>query len=535
MNLGYDEEIVKKDQSGKILAFVIGGIVILVFVLIALLMYMSSIKKSGFKFYVDSEEKSLTASMFKMEDEELYINISEIAKVLGYEVNNGEYKKYNEDVNSCYVMNAYEVAGFKANSTNVYKVVREYDEYEYFKLKQKTKIIDGKLYTTSEGVELAFNTKFEYNTEKNYVSINTLDNLINTYASKLNNTVITSDKMSFSNKKAIKYGMVLVNNTDNLFGVKKINGENILGTKYSELQFLESSKDFIVTTPEGKQGIISLNNGVSIEPQYEEIKQLDIDYDLYIVKLDGKYGVINRAKGARYVIWPQYDAIGIDGEKFKNEDFSNPYIFYDNCIPVKVTSGDKKEVWTIFDKEGKNITNTTYDGLGFIKGTSKQVQGNNVLLVPEREGIIVYKDGFYGLINSTGRLLLPIQLKEVYTVTSNGKTSYYMVYGEDNKTENMLDFLTKVYGAVTPKTESTTTNTGNNENNNNTQNNNSNDTNQNNTTNNENQANNAVQNNNNTKDQANNTNNQNSAVQNNNANEQNNVVQPNIRQIDVVN
>ena len=226
---------------------------------------------------------------------------------------------------------------------------------------------------------------------------------------------------------------------------------------------MESSQDFIVTTPENKQGIISTTGGVNIEPQYDEIKQLDVEYNLYLIKIDEKYGVINRTKAARYVIWPQYDGIGVDSNTFKNEEISNPYILYDNCIPVKQIGADKKEVWTIFDKNGKNLTNNTYDGLGYIKGTSKNTQGNNILLIPEKEGIIVCKDGLYGIVNSSGKTLIKTQLKEIYSVSSNGKTTYYMVYGENNKTENIIDILDRAYGTQTNSTTKENTNNSNNE------------------------------------------------------------------------
>lgn len=93
---------------------------------------------------------------------------------------------------------------------------------------------------------------------------------------------------------------------------------------------------------------------------------------------------------------------------------------------------------------------------GYIEGTSKVAKGNNVLIIPEREGIIVYKDGLYGVINSSGRTLLPIQLKKVYVETNNGKNNYYMVYGDDNKTENILDYLNRTIGGTISTNSNTT-------------------------------------------------------------------------------
>ena len=83
----------------------------------------------------------------------------------------------------------------------MYKVVKEYDEHEDFTIKTKVKSINGKLYTTSEGIDLLFNTKFINDQEKNYMSVYTLDEIVNRYASSLKNTVITSKEMTFANKK----------------------------------------------------------------------------------------------------------------------------------------------------------------------------------------------------------------------------------------------------------------------------------------------------------------------------------------------
>ncbi|CDA16681.1 unknown [Clostridium sp. CAG:571] len=95
---------------------------------------------------------------------------------------------------------------------------------------------------------------------------------------------------------------------------------------------------------------------------------------------------------------------------------------------------------------------------GYVEGTSKLAKGNNLLVIPDREGIIVYKDGLYGVISSSGRTLLPIQLKKVYRELVNGKSTYYMVYGDDNKTENILEFWNKTIGTVSNKDNTTVTN-----------------------------------------------------------------------------
>ncbi|MBO5004031.1 MAG: hypothetical protein J6D03_02015 [Clostridia bacterium] len=265
MNLIDNEEKKNKEQNTKLLKIIIIAIVVLVLILVAVLSYSMYLQSKEFKFIVDDKYSSVPSNLFIFEDEDVYVSIKDMADVLGYEYNKGEYNKFNEDSNQCFIQDkvtaekvGYEVAGFQANSEKVYKVVREFDEYEYYTLKKKVKSINGKLYTTPEGIELGFNTKFIYNKQKNQIAVYTLDNIVSKYANSLGNTVITSENMSFSNKKALKYGWILVQNSSGLYGVNEIStGDSLLGTKYSSLRFMESSQDFIVTTPEKKQGIMS--------------------------------------------------------------------------------------------------------------------------------------------------------------------------------------------------------------------------------------------------------------------------------------
>lgn len=366
MNLIDNEEKKSKEQNTKLLKIIIIAIVVLVLILVAVLSYSMYLQSKQFRFLINDRKTSIPSDLLVYEDNTLYISIKDMASLLDFEYNNGEYKKFDEDVTKGYVEDktGFEAAGFEANSEKMYKVVKEYDEHEDFTIKTKVKSINGKFYTTSEGIDLLFNTKFINDQEKNYMSVYTLDEIVNRYASSLKNTVITSKEMTFANKKALKYGLILVQNAEGLYGVNSTeNNESVIGTRYTEMRFLESTQDFIVTTKEKKQGIKSARGSTDIDPAYDEIKQLDTNYNLYIIKVGEKYGVINRTKGAKYVIYPQYDSIGIDTTNFENDEISNQYILFDNCIPVKQITDTKVDKWTIYDKDGKNITNTTYDGL----------------------------------------------------------------------------------------------------------------------------------------------------------------------------
>lgn len=447
MNL-IDHELDKqKEKNKKTIMIIVIAIFILILIGVTLLSYLSYLKSKQFKFIIDGKTQSFSSDLFYFdEDGEIYISIKDLTNVfcnnkIVVEYNNGNYKGYNEDITECHVEGSYEVAGYKVDSEEIYKVVLEDNSYEYYTIDKPVKSINGKLYTTERGIEIGFNVMFSYDKKSNSVKMYTLDTLVNQYSKQLNNTVIISEEMSFVNKKALKYDMIIIKNSNNEYGVQKISsGETIIGTKYSSLKFIESTQDFIVTTPENKQGIISTSGAQNIEPQYTEIKQLDSELKLYLIKNNkGKYGVYNR-KMQKTIIYPEYDAIGINQSQFENDDIDNPYILYNSCIPCKkIEEGIEK--WELLDTDGNKITQQTFDSLGYVKGNSKTAKGNNLLLITEIEGIIVYNDAMYGIINSSGKTLVPIVLQQVYSESSAGENTYYMVY--NNQTYNILETLNK--------------------------------------------------------------------------------------------
>lgn len=64
---------------------------------------------------------------------------------------------------------------------------------------------------------------------------------------------------------------------------------------------------------------------------------------------------------------------------------------------------------------------------------------NNLLLIPEYEGIVVKKDDYYGLINLSGQTLIPIVVTNMYSITNSNKNTYYLTYQEN--TMNVIEYL----------------------------------------------------------------------------------------------
>lgn len=448
MNLiqdGYND----KKQSNSIITVIIVIIVILAIVAILLGALVSSLRSKTFKFYVDTKAQKVTEDVFLEIDGVRYINVKTIANAVNYEYNNGEYNNpYQEDKTKCYVKCDNEIASFIAGSNRMYKVVSQEKDttseqnnteksnfskntnIEYFELDNEIKVVGDEIFATEQAISIGFNIYFNYEKANNKVEILTLPYLVNTYAKK--DGIALDENTEFSNKKLLLYDMALTKNSSGEFGVSKLStGETVLGTKYANIKFIESSMNFIVTTEDGKQGISSTTE-TKIVPQYDELKQLDPNLDLYIVKNANKYGVINGED--EIIIHIEYDQIGMDISDFVNNNIENQYILYEKYIPVK-----RDGKWGLMNLNGKISLLLEYDSFGCKKGTSLTKTENNLLLVPDVEGLVVYKNGYYGLVTPKGTKIVPISLTEMYKVTNAGVNTYYMTYNEQKI--NILDWV----------------------------------------------------------------------------------------------
>lgn len=484
MNLIRDNYNEKK-QNNSIITIIIVIMVILAIVAGLLIIIVSSLKSKRFKFYVDNTSQAVSEQVFTEVDGVRYVNVKTIANLVGYEYNNGEYNNpYQEDKTKCYVKSDNEIASFISGSNRMYKVVLEtaatnttgtdkttnsqtttttgttqttgtpitttsktnINNTEYYELSNEVKIINGEIFASEQAISIGFNIYFNYDKQKNTVSIFTLPYLVKLYANQ--ESVVLDDKCEFSNQKLLLYDMVLIKNSTGEYGVNKIStGEAVLGTKYAAIKFIESSMNFIVTTDDGKQGISSMSE-TKIAPQYDELKQLDKDLDLYLVKNDNKYGVISGED--EIIVYIEYDQIGLNTSQFVNNDIENQYIIYDKYIPAQ-----RDGKWGLLNINGKVSLPLEYDSLGCTKGTSITKTENNLLIVPDVQGIVVCKNGLYGLMTPNGSKLVPTSLTEMYKVTNSGVNTYYMTYNEQKI--NVIDWVKAKANTTTTSSISTTT------------------------------------------------------------------------------
>ncbi len=458
----------QQEKNKKTKRIMIGITIVIVFLLIISIVLLGMIyylRQSEFKFYVDGKTAKYTDDLFVFEGDTVYVSIKDIAPIVGYQYYNGGYKQYTEDNTKCYVESQEEVCTLEMDSTTIYKTPPEQIDYEYYTLENPVKFMNGKLYITSEGLSIACNLKFYYESNKNQVTIYTLPYYANYYMTNYKEAAITEN---FKNQKALLYDLLVIQNTDNTeqsysknirYGIYHIeeNGmKEIVGTKYTDIEFIESTQEFIVKTTENQVGIITATGATKVQPQYDSLKQIDKDLNLYLATSNNKKGVIE--KNGKILIYLEYDEIGIDTTKFQDDDIKNPYILYNNAIPVK-----QNDKWGMYDIKGNLILPIEYDGFGCIANDRTK---SSTLLIPEVNAIVISKiydiakQGkvtYYGIVDLHGKQLMGAGLQSVYSVTNNGIQEYTMVY--NNTSYDAIESILK-NDLITRNTVQTETNSG---------------------------------------------------------------------------
>lgn len=424
MNLIENEEMNKKSKNTKTLMI---AIVVLIIFLVGVSCYLvyviNDIQRNTLKLNLDNKATNFDEDLFVIDNGKLYIAIKKFGELMGYTSYNGDYKnrRYSENTSDCYISSPNEIASYSLNSNEIYKKVSTNEDYEYFELDEPVKLINGELYVIEEGMEIGTNSLIEYEEAENQITIFSLDYLITFYSSRFPNATFIEEDSDFNNKKALRYGMVVVQNEEEHYGVYTTDGRERIGAKYTGITFKEDSQEFTVTTDEGMMGILSYDGSTKIEPNYTEIKQISKDLNYYLVNNNERYGVINH--NGNIVIHLEYDKIGIDESRFNSNGIDNPYILFDNCIPVQ-----QNEQWGLFDINGNVILPVEYDQIGCVNGTQANEIGTNVVVIPQYEAIVVGKDELYGIVSSSGDEYVQMILNSVYSQRIGGEDKYFMTF-----------------------------------------------------------------------------------------------------------
>ena len=380
----------KKANSSKIL---LGIIACVVFIIILLIVMILLIQMNVTRLIINGQEKVDydIAKLISDVNGEIYIDIEEFSKLVGYEFHKGEYKSFSNEEDKCYVAGKYETTTFYLNENKINKMPLDSnlnEDYKEHLIESPVKMINNKMYAIKEAIEIAFNTSVAIN--ENSVSIITLDYLVqkdNANVIKWGYSDITAQ--SFENQKALLYDRLIVKKEDGLYKIiNRQNTKEIVPNKYSDIQFSESEQQFFVTNSLGKVGIFDINGNIKIQPVYDSIFVFDKEQELYIIEKDKKYGILKN--GDMEIITPKYDAIGCN-------------------------------LTTIEINESPKIVNP-------------------VITIEECNGIVVKKDEKYGVIDIEENIIVPIQVDSIYSIKNEeNELEYFMIYnGEELNIIKML-------------------------------------------------------------------------------------------------
>ena len=448
----YNENKQKNTKKRTILAAIIICIIIMV-ICGVIIFYLNIAEENRFKMIVDGKEVSLNETfLIKDESGNNYINIKELAAYTGYKYTQGDYIEVNENKDSCYLENNYEIVTFKAEENNFFKYIKnkgssisdsEQDENvpqtstniyvvkskdgtkEDFTTNLPVKIINEKLYIPMDNIYLACNARITL-TEKR-LEIYSLDYLVKYGQGVASKQGYSKISATYENLRAIANNMLILGN-DNEYGVMSLtDGKLILSVRYDDIQYVQNENKFYVYV-DSKVGIMDEEGNTIISPkEYELIETFDKEKDLYLVKKEGKFGIINSS--GEVILHTDFDAIGInDIDSYKTNELENKNIWHDKIIAVK-----KGTKYGLYNIENKNlISEFIYDGFGYKTKTTDTLGEESVLIVPTEtgvEGIVLNIEGLYGIYDVNLKSeVIPCLCTRIYSITNNGVTNYYMEF-----------------------------------------------------------------------------------------------------------
>lgn len=440
----------KKDNSKKIARIILIFIALIIIAIISVLGVLMYIKNKELKLYIDGNVNDKVKNMMEVDnDGTVYFPVKDIASYLGYQSYNGEYTDKSEDANKCYVQNDNEIANFVLNSNKIYKLALENSDgnYNYYYANKPVKAINGKLYISSDALANAFNLSFTYDTDSNRVYIYTMPYLIESYSAKVLDYGYDSISDNFINQKAVLNSMLVVTkNQGKSYAVIDLKGNAIIEAKYDNIEYLENTGDFLVTS-NNKVGIISSKRETKVQLLYDSLELVDSDSGLFIAKKDNKYGIID-SKG-NIKVYIEYDEIGIDNTKFEKNNIKNKYLLDNGMIPAK-----KDKYWGAFDKNGKTVLNFEYDSFGYTATSNREAI--NLLIIPDYNLMVVCQNKKYALVSSTGDMVIRPVLDDVYMTISSGKKYYYM--NVSDRKIDIIEFLDEQSPNITKNSSDETNN-----------------------------------------------------------------------------
>ena len=445
----------EKQSSKKILVIAITLIIILGIAATSIYFYTANAKKKILKIYINAvnwsrygdstvvDKKRLASNSVIKEGNKYYFAIKDFAEIAGFNFYRGD--RTTEEETKAYIENNSERVTFVSGAKEIRKYYLTSSSSssknssltsQVFNIDDTILFKNGKLYISENGIGRAFNVLFKYNQASNNIQIYTLEYFYSLMSGqikdlfKVNSNTNNESKVIIDNKKALLYNYVInYDETTGLYGMALLSDPNklIISKKYKQIDYVEGSDDFIVTTVDGKVGILGKDSLAKVDPKYDSIENIDLNSGLYLVKLYEKYGVVTQM--GKIVVSVDYDQIGLDSN-IDDKNLTSKYLLYDNCIPVKLLGK-----WGLYDKNGNKIVDTEYDSVGCYRVQNADGNAQPLVIIPDLNGIVLGKKFeaanksssqiLYGIVDKTGQIIVNLGAESIYKVVFNNNTSYY--------------------------------------------------------------------------------------------------------------
>lgn len=460
-----EEEAIAVKRKKILVAIAMCGILLVILTIFVIILKAQDSKT--FKLFVNGMQVRNSDSFLISQDGETYVAVKELAGYINYKYQNGEYSAFEESNDSGYIQSNYEVASFTSDSNVLKKYIKvsqtlnpaetgitvlsENGSCETTTLDKPILKINDMLYIPLSSLADICNCSYSMN--GNIMNIYSLEYLIEqakVLAPQLQYNSISGD---YENLRALAYGMMVVYDGDNYGVVSMTNGESLMSPKYTSIEFIQNVKEFFVKTKDGV-GILNSKTEVVIPPtDFDDIAVLSDELSLYLVSENGKYGILNRE--GKTIVHAEFDEVGIGQDIIESFDVDTDdlvYIPYDNLIVAKRDDNiaiynieGKEQVKLTFNYTGigctpKNIDESLYDDtdekINKINDAEKVLtidleleNGTGIKGIVVKQYVSTLEVERYGIFDSlTGKVIIPPACSQIYGITKNGRTKYYMEF-----------------------------------------------------------------------------------------------------------
>ncbi len=484
------ENAQKKKKKAIIIAIVV--CIVLIILLACLVLFYQYRDSKTFKLFIDGKKVTCSEDfMITDNNGNCYVKAKELASLIGWTYQNGEFGSYTEDVSSGYLQNEYEASSFKSGSSTLKKYIQlstsviapsdDDSEENFIKVNSENGTLESMelelpVITYNNQIYIPFSHINDicncYGTYESFqMNIYEQNYLMNVASQNAYNYGYSNISGVYENIRALAYGMMVVSKNENYGVVSLFNGEQVLGFKYSDIVFNQNVKEFFVKgtgIDKDTVGLIGVDGNVIISPKaYDNISVLSDELGLYLIEKDGKYGVLNRQ--GDIIVYDEFDSIGLSEEiaqeyGYTSED--NRYLIYNKAIIV-----ENDGMYGLYNLEGREILPVSYLGFGCIVNSSNKISNDdksnkndnntnttqkrndrddgiqNVLKMEtevevngeiiEVEGIVVESDNLgtslYGVFDvNSEKLIIPCGCERMYSKTKSGVVTNYMQFqGEE--------------------------------------------------------------------------------------------------------